>query len=109
MSTTISKDLLSNESLHSERHRELSQIKRRFLYYDVLSIHGLNSLALINLNQIIKGCKDLEYFDYLLIALNTKLIRLSRRSGIKSFNKPNDEIAYYNRCNLALNKSVRVY
>ncbi len=101
----ISKDILSNESLHSERHRELFQIKRRFLYYDVLSIHGLNSLALINLNQIIKGCKDLEYFDYLLIALNTKLIRLSRRSGIKSFNKLNDEIAYYNRCNLALNKS----
>lgn len=106
MDCLISKELLSNENLHSERNRELFQIKRKFLYYDILSIHGLTNLAIMNLNQIIKGCKELEYYDYLLIALNTKLIRLSRRSGIKQFAKLDEEIAHYNRCNLALNRST---
>lgn len=101
----ISKDLLLNENNHSERNRELFQIKRRFLYYDILSVHGLNNLALNSLNQIIKSAKELEYYDYLLIALNTKLVRLSRRSGMIKFSKIHEEIEFYSRCSIALNKA----
>ncbi len=105
LDSLISKELLLNENNHSERNRELFQIKRRFLYYDILSVHGLNGLALNCLNQIIKSAEELEFYDYLLIALNMKLVRLSRRYGISKFDKIYKEIEFYNRCSISLNKA----
>ena len=99
--------LISNEMLiesydFNERTMSIAIIKKRFFYYDVLSLHGLNEQAISMLDQIIKLCKEIELYEYLLIALNKKMLRISRRTGVNKIIKVLAEIEIYSEIQLNL-------
>ena len=89
----------------NERTKLIAIIKKRFFYYDVLSLHGLNEQAIVMLDQIIKLSKEIELYEYLLIALNKKMLRISRRTGLNQINKVLDEIEVYSEIQLNLSRA----
>ncbi len=98
----ISKEVLTEAPLYTERTKELFIIKKKFLYYDSLTSHGLSNQSFATLNQIIDLSKKIEAFDYLLMALNYQMKRISRRVGITKLEQIVDEIAFYNHVQVSL-------
>ncbi len=102
----ISKENLRNNELFDVRGKEIFVIRRKLLYYDILAAYGITEYALIILNQIIAAAKKIEAYDYLIIALEKKLIKMSLRFGSSNYNKVFSEIKYYTDCNYSLKESM---
>lgn len=98
----VSKELLHDKNYYDKRAREVFNIRRKLLYYDVLAAHGVTNYALIILNQVISIAQKIEYYDYLLISLEKKMIKMSLRDGERKFGKVYNDIVYYSDCNSSL-------
>lgn len=108
----ISRDMIFANEFYDMRSKEVFNIKRKLLYYDVLASHGVTNYALSILNQTISAAVKIEYYDYLIIALEKKLIKMSLGHGVSEYNKVYNLIQYYTKCNIALKHSnylLRLY
>ena len=101
-----SKDLLLNSEIYDRRAKEVFNIRRKLLYYDILAAHGATNYALIILNQVIALAKKIEYYDYLMISLEKKLIKMSLGSGEINFGKVYKDIKHYSDCNSSIKNCI---
>ena len=102
----VSKEFLMTEEIYDVRSRNIFLIRKKLLLYDVLAIHGVTNYALLILNQVIALSKKIEYYDYLLISLEKKLVKMTLSSGQINFNKVYKDILHFSDCNSALKKCI---
>ena len=102
----VSKEFLITEEIYDVRSRNIFLIRKKLLLYDVLAIHGVTNYALLILNQVIALSKKIEYYDYLLISLEKKLVKMTLSSGQINFNKIYKDILHFSDCNSALKKCI---
>ncbi len=102
----VDKEMLFNNNFYDNKSREVFIVRRKLMYYDVLASHGVTKYALSILEQVIIACKNIEYYDYLLMALDKKLIKMSLRNGEKQFNSVYKSILFYSDCQSSLRKSM---
>ncbi len=108
----ISNELMFNNELFDLKSKQVLLIRKKILLYDALAYRGITKYALLVLNQAIRLSIKVEYYDYLIIALEKKLVKMSLRQGISEYNKVFKSIQYYNECNIALKYSqylIRLY
>jgi hypothetical protein len=106
MELLVSKEVLLNNDFYDNRSKEVFLIRRKLLYYDILASHGVTKYALNLLDQVINSSKRIEYYEYLLIALDKKLIKMSLQTGEKNFNFVYKNILYYSDCLSSFRKSI---
>ncbi len=108
----ISKEVMLESEISDERNLEVFNIKRKLLYYDVLNLRGLTKYALVILDQVIKSCEKFEYYDYLVLALEKKLIKASLGDGSDEYREIFLRIEYFSDCNISLKRAkylLRLY
>ena len=71
----ISKELLFDSDIFDLKSKQALSIRKRILLYDALAYRGITKYALIILNQVIRDAIKIEYYDYLIIALDKKLVK----------------------------------
>ena len=102
----VSKEFLVIDEIYDVRSKNVFIIRKKLLLYDVLAIHGVTNYALLILNQVIALSKKIEYYDYLLISLEKKLVKMTLSSGEGNFNRVYMDILHYSDCNSALKNCI---
>ena len=102
----VRRDFLITEEIYDVRSRNVFLIRKKLLLYDILAIHGVTNYALLILNQVIVLSKKIEYYDYLLISLEKKLVKMTLSNGQINFNRVYKDIVHYSDCNSALKNCI---
>jgi hypothetical protein len=101
----ISKDLIIDSDLFDSTAIERLNVRRKLVQYDVIYRHGASKYTQMLLESVLKTCREIEYYDYLIIGLEKKLNRTSLANGVGDYKKVFKEIEYFTDCNMSLKRS----